>query len=284
MMRRGDSLLARVVLGPLRPRPRHHVLGIEFAGRIDAVGEAVDDWDRGDRVFGFTGFDTGTYAEYLCVRGCASIAPMPEGLDYGEAASLVDAPTTALYFLDDLAGVKAGDRVLIVGASGSVGSAAVQVARYLGAEVTGVCSTANIDLVRDLGAHHVIDYTRTDFTGGGEQYDVIFDAVTKSNFGACKRALARNGRYLPTVATARDYVRMGWSRIFGDKRVICGMSTNKRAALGVVTGLLTGHELRPVVDRRYGLADIASAHRYVDSGRKRGNVVIDIAEESDVLG
>lgn len=279
MMRRGDTLLARAVLGPLRPRRRFHILGIEFAGVVDRVGDAVVQWQRGDRVFGFAGFNAGAYAEYLCVRGSASVAHIPGDLDFAEAASLVDAPTTALYFLSDLAGVTAGDRVLVIGASGSVGGAAVQVARHLGAEVTGVCSTANVDLVRSLGAHRVIDYSREDFTKGEHVYDVIFDAVSKSGFAACKGCLSPAGRYLPTVARARDYLLMAWTAVRGGKRVVCGMSVEKRDALGVVIELLANASLRPVIDRRYTLEGIAEAHRYVDSGRKRGNVVIEVSKE-----
>ncbi|HXS19113.1 MAG TPA: NAD(P)-dependent alcohol dehydrogenase, partial [Polyangiaceae bacterium] len=164
LMRRGDTLMARVVLGLLGPRKRFQIAGIEFAGTVDRVGSSVTEWQVGERVFGFAGFNVGTYAEYHCLRASASIAHMPDGLSFEEAASLVDGPTTALHFLRDLAHVRPGERVLIVGASGSVGGAAVQVARSLGAEVTGVCSTANIELVQELGAQAVIDYTCADFT------------------------------------------------------------------------------------------------------------------------
>jgi len=235
----------------------------------------------GERVFGFAGFNVGTYAEYHCLRASASIAHMPDGLSFEEAASLVDGPTTALHFLRDLAHVRPGERVLIIGASGSVGGAAVQVARSLGAEVTGVCSTANIELVQELGAQAVIDYTCADFTQFGRTYDVIFDAVTKSTFSQVKPCLAPGGRYLPTVARLRDYVLMGWTKHFGRRRVICGMSTEKRELLGVVKAMLKRGELRPVIDRRYPLDHIVQAHRYVDTGRKRGNVVIAMTERAD---
>jgi NADPH2:quinone reductase len=276
LMRRGDTLMARVVLGLLGPRKRFQVAGIEFAGTVEQVGRSVVDWRPGDRVFGFAGFNVGTYAEYYCLRASASLAPMPQGVDFGEAASLVDGPTTALHFLQRLAKVRPHERVLVVGASGSVGGAAVQIARSLGAIVTGVCSAANVDLVRSLGAHEVVDYTQEDFTKSGRHYDVIFDAVTKTTFSRCKPCLAPGGRYLPTVARLGDYLLMGLTHYFGQKRVICGMSVEKRAALGVVTDLLERGALRPVIDRRYELDRIAEAHRYVDTGRKRGNVVIDM--------
>jgi len=275
LMRRGDTLMARLVLGLLGPRKRFQIAGIEFAGTVDRVGRSVSEWKPGDRVFGFAGFNVGTYAEFYCLRASASVAPMPSGLDFGEAASLVDGPTTALHFLRTLAQVRAGERVLVIGASGSVGGAAVQVARSLGAHVTGVCSTANVELVRSLGAHEVIDYTKEDFARSGRLYDVIFDAVTKSTFSHARSCLARGGRYLPTVARLGDYVLMGLTRLFGQRRVICGMSVEKRSALAVVTDLLTRGALRPVIDRRYALDGIVEAHRYVDTGRKRGNVVLE---------
>jgi NADPH:quinone reductase-like Zn-dependent oxidoreductase len=277
LMRRGDTLMARLVLGLFGPRKRFQVAGIEFAGTVEQVGRSVREWRPGDRVFGFAGFDSGTYAQYHCLSASASLAKMPESLDFGEAASLVDGPTTALFFLERLARVRRGERVLIIGASGSVGGAAVQVAKSLGAQVTGVCSTANLELVRSLGADRVIDYTQEDFTQAGERYDVIFDAVTKSTFSACKPCLSKGGRYLPTVPRLGDYLLMVWTRFFGDRRILCGMSIEKREALGVVKELLARGALRPVIDRRYPLDQIALAHGYVDTGRKKGNVVIDMA-------
>lgn len=276
MMRRGDTVMARVVLGLLAPRKRFRIAGIEFAGTIDSVGSGVSDWREGDRVFGFAGMRAGPYGQYFCLPASASVAPAPEGIDDGEAASLVDGPTTALFFLKDLARLSPGERILIIGASGSVGGAAVQVAHALGAHVTGVCSGGNAELVRSLGADDVIDYTRRDPTGEKSRYDVIFDAVTKSTFLKCRECLTPSGRYLPTVPRLRDYLLMGVTWLFGSKRVICGMSIEKRTALRVVTEMLHAGALRPVVDRRYPLERIAEAHRYVDTGRKRGNVVIDM--------
>jgi len=276
MMRRGDTVMARVVLGPFAPRKRFQVAGIEFAGTLERVGPSVRAWRPGDRVFGFAGFNAGAYGQYLCIPATASLAKMPEELDFAEAASLVDGPTTALFFLENLARVRRGERVLVIGASGSVGGAAVQVAASLGALVTGVTSTANLELVRSLGAGAVIDYTREDFKMTDQSYDIIFDAVTKSSFSACKSVLAPGGRYLPTVPRLRDYLRMGWTKYFGDRRVVCGMSIEKRAALEAVKALVQRGALRPVIDRRYTLDQIAEAHRYVDTGRKKGNVVIDM--------
>ncbi len=276
MMRRGDTLMARIVLGLLGPRKPFQIPGIEFAGIVDLVAEGVSDWRIGQRVFGFAGMRARPYAQYFCMPASASLAPAPETFDDGEAASLVDGPTTALYFLAQLAKVRRGDRVLIIGASGSVGGASVQVAHALGATVTGVCSGKNADLVRSLGSHDVIDYTTRDFTREDARYDVILDAVTKSTFRRCRGCLAPGGRYLPTVPRVRDYLLMGITRWVGGRKVICGMSIEKRRALHVVREMLEQGTLRPVVDRRYPLSEIAAAHRYVDTGRKRGNVVIDM--------
>lgn len=278
MMRRGDTIMARVVLGLFGPRKRFRVPGIEFAGTIDRVGAFISEWKPGDQVFGFAGMRAGPYAQYFCLPGSASLARLPEGLDFAESASLVDGPTTALHFLRDLARVRRGERVLVNGASGSVGGAAVQVAKSLGALVTGVTSTRNLELVRTLGADEVIDYEREDFTRRSNQFDVVFDAVTKSTFSACRRCLATGGRYLPTVPRVKDYLLMGLTRWVGERRVICGMSIEKRALLADVRQMVKSGALRPVIDRRYPLRDIALAHRYVDTGRKRGNVVIDMEE------
>ncbi len=276
MMRRGDTLSSRVVLGVLRPRRRFRTLGIELAGTVDRVGSRVTRFRPGDRVFGFTGFAAGCYAEYVCVPESASIERAPPGLPDAEACTLVDGPTTALYFLRERAHVRAGERVAIVGASGSIGTAAVQIARYLGAEVTAVCSGRNADLVRGIGAHHVVDYTKHDYAAEPRSYDVVFDTVGKSTFGRARRCLDRRGRYLVTVGSPTLFLRDAWSRLFGDRKLVFGMSVEKRASLRLVTDLVGQGALRPVIDRRYSLETIADAHAYVETGRKRGNVVVAI--------
>lgn len=277
LMRRADTLTARLVLGLRRPRGRFRVMGIELAGVVDRVGSRVSRFRVGDKVFGFAGFSAGAYAQYCCVSERGSLAIMPPSLGYEEAVSLVDGPTTAMYFLCDRARIGRGDRVLVIGASGSIGTAAVQLARHLGAEVTAVCSGANAGLVTSLGADDVIDYTRADFTKSDRTWDVVFDTVGKSSFSACKRVLAERGRYLVTVGNlAGLYLRDAWSRLFGDKKLVFGMSVEKQAALARVADLVLAGELRPVIDRRYALDEMAEAHRYVDTGRKRGNVVIGV--------
>ncbi|WP_437821749.1 NAD(P)-dependent alcohol dehydrogenase [Sorangium sp. So ce1078] len=276
MMRRGDTLTARLVLGLFRPRRRFRVLGIEIAGTVERVGRRVTRFRSGDRVFGFTGFAAGGYAEYVCLPEHGSIAHAPEGLSHEEACSLVDGPTTALYFLRDRARLRAGERIAVVGASGSIGTAAVQLARHVGAEVTAVCSGRNAELVRSLGAHHVVDYAREDYAARADAYHVVFDTVGASSFSRARRCLSRGGRYLVTVGGPELYLLDAWSRAFGSKKLVFGMSVNKKAALPVVSDLVARGALRPVIDRRYPLEAIADAHRYVETGRKRGNVVIDV--------
>lgn len=278
LMRRADNLTARLVLGLRRPRPRFRVMGIELAGEIDSVGAAVSRFRKGDKVFGFAGFSAGAYAQYVCISERGSLAPMPRRLTYEEAVSLVDGPTTALYFLRDRACLARGQRILIIGASGSIGTAAIQLARHFGADVTAVCSGANAELVTSLGACEVIDYTREDFTESDRAWDIVFDTVGKSSFSRCKRVLARNGRYLITVGPLLGlYLRDAWSRFFGRKKLVFGMSVEKKDALHEVLQLVEAGRLRPVIDRRYAMSDIVDAHRYVDTGRKKGNVIIQVA-------
>jgi NADPH:quinone reductase-like Zn-dependent oxidoreductase len=274
MMRRGDKLMARLMLGLRRPRLRFRVMGIEIAGTVEAIGRRVTRFRPGDRVFGFTGFAVGGYAQFACVSENASLAHTPDGLSDEQACTLVDGPTTALYFLRDRARLRAGERVAIVGASGSIGTAAVQLARHFGAEVTAVCSEKNTDLVRSLGAHHVVDYAREDFSQKSDTYDIVFDTVGKGSFRRARGCLAAGGRYLTTVGGPLSYLHDAWSRAFGSKKFIFGMSVDKQEKLRLVAELVTQGALRPVIDRHYPLEGIAEAHRYVESGRKRGNVVI----------
>jgi len=276
IMRRGDTVMARVLLGLFRPRRRFQILGTELCGTVDRVGRRVTCFRTGDRVFGFTGFSVGAYGEYVCLREDASIALAPDGVTDLEAASLVDGPSTSLYFLRDRARIGAGTRIAIVGASGGVGTAAVQLARHLGARVTAICSGRNAELVRSLGADEVVDYQKEDFTVGGPRFDVVFDAVGKSSYLGARRCLAAGGMYLTTVGGAGAYVLDAWSRLFARRRFVFGMSIEKREALREVAALIRAGVLRPVIDRQYRLAEVAEAHRYVETGRKRGNVVISV--------
>lgn len=275
-MRRGEPLWGRVVLGIFRPRLRMRVLGIELAGVIESVGARVTRFAPGDQVFGFAGFSIGANAEYMCLRETASLARKPLDKSFEECAAAVDGASTALLFLRDKAGIRAGQRVLVIGASGSIGTYAVQLARHFGAEVTGVCSTANADLVTSLGAHRIIDYAREDFTKSGETWDIVFDTVGKSSFSRCKSVLSDHGCFLATTGL-HNYLLAAWTRLRGGKRVLTGMSVDKTHALPLLTELIGTGALRVVIDRRYTLEEIVAAHRYVDTGRKRGNVVVTVS-------
>ncbi len=275
LMRRGEPAWGRLILGLTGPRRRFQIPGIELAGVVEAVGKDVTRFKPGDELFGFTGFGAGAHAQFTCMPETGSLALKPANLGFEEAAAAVDGATTALFFLRDKANVQSGQKVLIIGASGSIGTYAVQLARHFGAEVTGVCSGKNVELVKSLGADKVIDYTKEDFTQSRETYDIIFDTVTKSSFARCKNVLAQNGRYLPTTGLVNAFL-VRWTALTGGKRVISGMSIEKNDALAFLKGLIESEKLRIVIDKRYPLAQISEAHRYVDKGHKRGNVVISV--------
>lgn len=274
-MRRGRPLWGRIIIGFFGPRRRMRTLGIELAGVVEEVGDNVTRFRVGDEVFGFAGFAIGANAEYMRMSERASLAKKPTRATFVQAAAAVDGPSTALYFLRDKANVRAGQRVLVIGASGSIGTYAVQLAKHFGAEVTGVCSGANAALVKELGAAEVIDYTREDFTRRDETWDVVFDTVGVSSFRRCRRVLTPRGCYVVTTGL-HNYLLEAWTRLFGGKRVITGMSVDKTDALPLIAELVDRDELRIVIDRVYDLDEIVAAHRYVDSGRKRGNVVVEV--------
>jgi NADPH:quinone reductase-like Zn-dependent oxidoreductase len=274
MLRVGKPYWGRIILGFIKPR--RQVLGMEFAGAIEAVGKDVRRFKRGDEVYGFTGFKLSANAEYLCMPENGSLGLKPSNLSYEEAAAAVDGASTALFFLKQKANIQGGQKVLINGASGSIGTYAVQLAKYFAAEVTAVCSSRNIDLVKSLGADYVIDYGKEDFTKNTASYDIIFDTIGKSSFAQCKNTLSKNGVYLPTTGLINQLLMLSTSLRTG-KKVLTGFSIEKNEALVFLKELIEMGKLRVVIDRRYGLEDIAEAHRHVDSGRKKGNVVITIA-------
>jgi len=276
IMRKGEPLWGRLILGLTKPRKRYTILGIEVAGQIEAIGQDVKRFKVGDQVFGFMGFNPGAYAEYACLPEKGSLAIKPTNKSFEESAAAVDGATTALFFLRDKAKIQRGQKVLIIGASGSIGTYAVQLAKLFDAEVTGVCSGKNIDLVKSLGADKVIDYTQEDFTKNDETYDIIFDTVGKSSFSHCKGSLTKNGCYLPTTKLINNFLAV-WTKIIGGKKVITGMSVEKNEALVFLKELIEAEKLKIIIDKRYPLAQIADAHRYVEKGHKRGNVVIDVA-------
>jgi NADPH:quinone reductase-like Zn-dependent oxidoreductase len=258
-------------------KPKLAVLGSAFAGEVEAAGSDVHLFESGTRVFGLTPKTLGTHAEYVCLPEDGLVAPMSPGMAYDDAVSVLDA-ATGLTFLRDVAGLESGQRLLVNGASGAVGCFAVQLAKHFGAHVTAVCSTGNIALVESLGADEVVDYTREDFTASGRQYDVIFDAVGTSSFARCKGALAPKGRYLTTVPAPRTIVRVLTTAIGARKKAKFAptglMQTKDNLAL--LAELFESGAIRPVIDRRYPLAEIADAYRYVETGRKKGTAVITV--------
>jgi NADPH:quinone reductase-like Zn-dependent oxidoreductase len=274
--REGKPFLIRFFSGFRKPKS---ILGDVFSGEVVAVGSAVTRFAEGDKVFGTTAPATGANAEYVCVPEDGALEPKPSNMTYDEAAPVSDGALTAMGFLRDEADIQPGQSILINGASGSIGTFAVQLATHFGAEVTGVCSTKNVDLVKSLGAETVIDYTTTDFTQTGQKYDIIFDAVGKSSYSQCKGSLTRSGMYLTTVPSVVIIPQMGWTRLFGTKKAVFAATglkspTEKRAHLSFLKGLVDAGALHSVIDRRYPLEEIAEAHRYVDTGHKVGNVVV----------
>jgi NADPH:quinone reductase-like Zn-dependent oxidoreductase len=276
MMRRGDTLLSRILLGLFRPGKKYQILGTEFSGTVEAAGSKVKKFKPGDEVYAFRGFGTGCYAQYKCMNENGSLALKPSNMEFPEAASVVDGATTALFFLKEKAGIQKGQKVLINGASGSVGSFAVQLAKYFGAEVTGVCSTKNIELVKALGADKVIDYTKEDFIGTGDTYDIIFDTIGKSSFAHCRKALSSNGKYIVTLMTFKVILQSVLTMLVMNKKVIFAMSLNKTEALNFLRTLIEEGKLKTIIDRQYQLEELGEAHAYVENGHKRGNVVITV--------
>ncbi len=277
-LRKADPFLVRFMNGLWRPR-KVTVLGLELAGEVESVGKAVTRFAEGDAVFGSTGFRFGAHAEFVCVPEGGSLQPKPVNMPYEEAAAVLFGGVSALHFLRK-AEIRPGQKVLVYGASGSVGVFAVQLAKHFGAEVTAVCSTGNLGLVRSLGADEVVDYTREDFSKAGRVYDVVFDAVGMSGFSRSMRSLKRGGRYVRVGGSGRllsmlgDVLREAWISITGTAKVIGGMARAAPGDSSFLKGLIEAGELRTVIDRRYLLDEIAEAHRYAEAGHKRGHVVI----------
>jgi NADPH:quinone reductase-like Zn-dependent oxidoreductase len=270
-------LLSRSISG-LR-RPKQPILGSEFAGEVAAAGAAVTAFAVGDRVFGDSGFRFGAHAEYMCMRASALIARMPANMNFTEAAAVCDGALNALWCLRG-GGLRQGQRVLIYGASGSIGTAGVQVAKSFGADVTGVCSTKNVELVGSLGADRVINYTQEDFTRNGETYDIIFDAVGKHTFRRCKGALTPGGAYLATDGF-RNLLLSRWPAWRNDKRVVFNIPPRyTQADVVFLKELIEAGKYRAVIDRVYPLEQVVEASRYVETERKVGNVVLTVSDDS----
>lgn len=279
LARRGSPAYARIHFG-LR-KPRFPVLGCDFAGTVAAIGPAVTRFAVGDAVFGTIAPRFGAHAEYLCLSEQAAVAPKPTSLSFVEAAALVD--STALCFLRDKARLARGQTIAINGASGAVGTTAVQLARHFGATVTGVCSGPNTNLVRKLGADTVVDYTKEDFARTGQAYDVIFDVAGMTSFAHCRRALSATGIYVTTAPSPAIFVQMPWTAQFGARKAAVAFTglraaAQKRNDLLAITELAEMSVLVPVIDTTYPLERIAQAHARVDAGHKQGNVIVTMTE------
>ena len=275
-LRKADPFITRFFTGLLRPK--NPILGADLAGVVEAAGKNVSLFKEGDQVFGSSYPHSGTYAEYTCLPEDAVLAKKPENITCEKAAAIFFGGHTVLHFLRK-GKITSGQKVLIYGASGALGTFAVQLAKFFGAEVTGVCSGANVKLVEFLGADKVIDYTREDFTGTGP-YDIIFDTVGKTPFPGSIRALKENGFYLRSVHIALAPVVLGlWTTMTSSKKVIGGIAHERTEDLIFLGDLVDAGKIEPVIDRIYRLEQIAEAHRYVEKGHKKGNVVITLAHD-----
>lgn len=258
-------------------RPKYTTLGCEFAGQIEAVGSGVAQWKVGDKVFGFNDVRFGGHAEYMILNESDALARIPDNFTYAQAAPLTEG---AHYALCDIraARVKPGQQVLVYGATGAIGSAAVQLLKYFGATVTAVCATPNVALVRSLGVDRMVDYLTEDFTKTDERYDLIFDAVGKSSFGICKPLLKKGGAYVSTELgkNAENIFLAVFTPLFCSRKVLFPIPTVSRQDVEFLGKLAENGQFKPVIDREYDLAQIVEAHRYVDTGQKTGNVVITV--------
>lgn len=274
----GFGLFVRLAFG--FSRPRQPILGVVLAGKVEAVGKNVQQFRAGDEVLAMDGANMGCHAEYKAMPEDGAIALKPANLSFEEAAAIPFGGTTALDYLRDKAKIKSGDKVLINGASGAVGIAAVQLAKYFGAEVTGVCSTANVDFVKSFGADKVIDYTKEDFTQNGESYDIIMDNVGNGSFSRSGNSLKEGGRLLAIVAGLPEMIKAPWVALTSSKRVISGTAQERAEDLRFLAGLAGAGQFKPAIGHRYRFEEMAEAHRQVDTGHKRGNVVVTVGGDS----
>jgi NADPH:quinone reductase-like Zn-dependent oxidoreductase len=274
---RGFKLFIRLFFGWSKPRQK--ILGTEFSGVIVEVGKNVKAFKLGDQVFGFSDKTMGCYVEYKCFSENGLLAPKPYKLSLPQSVALSFGGTTALDFLKR-GHIKPGEEILIHGASGSVGTASIQLAKHFGANVTGVCSTGNIELLKELGVDHVIDYSKIDFTKNGKAYDIILDTVGTVTFAKAKNSLKDGGRLLAVAADLPEMLKIPLVSLFSNKKVIAGPAVASTNDLKFLASLVDSDKYRPVIDRFFSIEQIVEAHSYVDRGHKRGNVIVSIASES----
>jgi 2-desacetyl-2-hydroxyethyl bacteriochlorophyllide A dehydrogenase len=276
-VRRADPYVIRLIFG--FKRPRKSILGVVVAGEVESVGSKVSKFKAGDKVFGTTGMSFGAHAQYQCISENGTLALIPENISYEEAAAIPFGGTASLHFLRK-GNVKAGEKILIYGASGALGTMAVQLAKDMGAEVTAVCSGKNTEMVNELGADKVIDYTKEDFTKNGETYDVIFDTIGKSSFSAGMKSLKKKGVMLLASAGMGLMLRGAVTSILGSKKVISGVIKESAEDMQFFKKLIEAGKLKAVVDKVYALEEITMAHAHVDKGHKKGNVIINMNHAS----
>ncbi len=280
VFRKGEPFISRIFSGLFKPK--YPIPGDLFAGVVEEIGKDVKNFKKGDRVLGTTAISFGAHAEYKLIPEDGAIAHLPESIEFGEAMGICDGALTALPFLRDNGKIKSGDEVVIYGASGSVGTAAVQIAKYFGANVTAICSSANFEMVKSLGADDVIDYTKEDFTKMNNKYDIIFDAVGKLTFKICKKSLKESGIYLTTVPSAglmlskiNPFKKKGRRADFAATGL--RQAKEKVKDINILVQMAVSGKLITVIDREYSLDDISEAHRYVECGHKKGNVILRIS-------
>jgi len=267
--------IAKLMFGIGKPW-KARVLGTELAGEVESVGKDVTRFKTGDRVMASTGMAGGGHAQYVCLPQTGAVAIKPDSLSWEEAVAIPFGANAALYYLRNLGKIRAGQEVLIIGASGAIGSAGVQLGKHFGATVTAVCSGTNEELVKSLGADKVIDYTREDFTMNGKTYDLIFDVVGRTTFDHCQNSLKPNGVFLQNIMELTDIVRVLWTSIVSRKKIKGGVAINNLERMSTIAELATAGKLRPVIDRSYPLERTAEAFKYVEQGHKKGNVVITV--------
>lgn len=279
-LRKADPFAVRFIFGLIKPKI--NILGSVFSGKIESIGKEVTHFNVGDQVFGHTDMRFGTYAEYICLPENGTVVLKPDNISHIEAAVIPFGSMAALHFIKK-AKIMHGQRVLIYGASGAVGTAAVQLAKFFGAIVTGVCGTNNVELVRSLGADKVIDYSKEDFTKNGEIYDVIFDTVRKIPFSASLKSLNTNGILVLSAAEMPEMIRGLWTSVTSSKKVLMGVISHTKEDIRFIKELIETGRFRPVIDRSFPLEQMAIAHNYVENGHKKGNVAITFMDNELIL-